>query len=356
MTRYLLFTLVFLTTLQGLPTPAASDTSGQPPRELVLLNWSEYIDPEVVSSFEAEHSVKVRELYFEDDEDRDYTLVQNDGTGADLVLVDGTTLGLYVSRGWLAPLGEGSTMPNLRHLRDSIRDAQPHAREYGVPYFSGSYGIVYRSDLVPEPLTAWKQLLEPAEALRGKLAMMDDSRDLLTPALKLLGHSVNATEPAALAEAARKLRRQRPFVKTYTALPLGDDSALVQGKIWAATSYSGDALTMREHNENIEYVIPEEGTSLWIDYWAISARARSPDLARAFLDYINRPEIAARNAEYLYYPTPNAAAEAHLPAEYLEDPLIYPGADVLAKSEYYSVLSPRATRRYMSISAEITGD
>ena len=112
--------------------------------QLVFLNWSEYIDPELLAEFEAETGVMVKEVYFENDEDRDSVMVRTEGEGYDLAIVDGTTLKLYQQRGWLAPL-EPEQIPNLRHIEPRWLTAHEGAEGYAVPYFWGTMGIGYRA-------------------------------------------------------------------------------------------------------------------------------------------------------------------------------------------------------------------
>ena len=332
---------------------AAAAGAAESERELVILNWSDYLDPELVAEFEAQHSARVREVYFENDEARDKLMVQTDGKGYDLVMVDGTTLSSYVSRGWLAPINR-ELAPNLSHIDLRWQNAHQDAAEYGVPYFWGTIGIAYRADKVTNPITTWRQFFQPEESLQGRIAVIRDSRDLVGTALITLGHSPNTSDRAAIAEAETLLMGQKPYVKTYDYISLSEESSLVTGDVWAAMIYSGDALLLQEYSEEIVYVAPEEGTTLWVDYLALSDNSPNKDLAMAFLNFINEPENAARLAEYVYYPTPNKAAEKLLPEEHLEDETIYPSHDVLAKSEFYAILAPRAMRAYASVISNVT--
>jgi spermidine/putrescine transport system substrate-binding protein len=322
-------------------------------KELVLLNWSEYLDPELVQKFEQQYGVKVREVYYESDEERDKMMIDSDGKGYDLVLLSGLAIKSYVSRGWLASLDEAD-MPNTRHIDARWRTAHAYAESHAVPYFWGTLGIAYRSDLVSQPLTSWKQFFQPAEELRGKIAVIDDTRDLVGMTLRSLGHSLNTSDQDALAAAEILLQEQRPYVGSYDYITtLDENSELVTGEIWATMAYNGDALMVQEHNENIQYVVPTEGSALWVDYWAVLESASNKDLAQAFINFINEPRNAAQLAEYLWYPSPNKAAEEFLPAEFLEDELIYPDEATLARSEFYAELPPRVLRSYAGVQTRV---
>jgi len=317
-------------------------STGMP--ELVLFTWSGYLDPGLVASFERQHGVRVKQVYFATDDIRDDYLIKTDGAGFDLVLVAGYKVDLYRRYGWLAKLPENK-LTNLRHLDPRWRNAFPSTRGYAVPYAWGSIGIAYRKDLVTRPPSSWMDLFRPAADLQGKLFMIEDVRDTIGLALKALGHSVNETDSRALQAAEQLLLAQKPFVKTWHYLSLTADSALVSGDLAMGMLYNGDALTLQEYDERIDFIIPQEGTALWVDYLAVLKGSRQQQLAWSFIDFLNEPENAARLAEYIYYATPNRAAEKLLPREFLENPVIYPPRRILDKSEFYEQLPPRASKQ-----------
>jgi spermidine/putrescine transport system substrate-binding protein len=315
-----------------------------PPRTLVLLNWSEYLDPELVEKFETSFNAKVSEVYYGSDDQRDEMMLETDGAGYDLVLVNGISLDSYRKRGWLAPL-DRAKIQNIAYLDPHWLNAFPASGGYAVPYFWGTMGIAYRKDLVERPPVSWMDLLKPAEYLRNRISMMEASRDLFAPALKALGYSVNTANPHEIAAAGNLLLAQKPYVRTYSYLSLTDESALVSGDVIAAVLYSGDALMVQQHNANIEYVLPMEGSNIWVDYLTVMESSKNKDLAWAFINFLNEPENAARLAQFVYYATPNQAAEKLLPAEFLANPVIYPGKGALDKSEFYTPLPPRALKQ-----------
>ena len=314
------------------------------PRELVLLNWSEYLDPDLVEKFETRFNAKLREVYFESDDLRDEMMLETDGRGYDLALVNGISVDLYRKRGWLSPVSE-TQIPNLKHIDGRWLEAFPSLDGYTVPYFWGTMGIAYRKDLVQAPLTSWMDILQPAESLRGKIGMVESSRDALGMALKALGYSANSTDSGQIKAAEQLLLAQKPYVKTYTYIALNEESALVSGDIVATMIYSGDALMVQEHHQEIDYVVPAEGGNIWVDYLVVLENSKNKQLAHTFLNFLNEPENAAQLAEFVYYATPNKGAEKLLPAEFLEDPVIYPSEAVLSKSEFYKPLPPRDMKK-----------
>lgn len=331
----------------SLPSPA------DPRPELVFFTWADYVDPAVIADFEHESGARVRQVFFESDDDRNDKLLATEGRGYDVVTVDQGSLGLLVRRGWLEPLDE-APVPNRGHLDPKWVDAVPDGRRYGVPYFWGTLGIGYREDLVPDPPRSWAELFRPTKALHGQVLMIQDARELVGMALKSLGYSANSAEPSELAAAEKLLRSQRPYVQSYSYVNLTEKSALVTGAAAVAMVYNGDALKLQELDPRIRYVIPAEGGSLWGDYLTVARSSTNKALAHRFLDFLHRPEIAARNAAFVHYATPNRAAAALMPPEYREDPVIHPDAAVLARYEHLGAFPPRAAKARNDIYARLT--
>lgn len=320
--------------------------------KLRVLNWSEYMDPALIQAFEQEYQVNVVEVNFNSDEERTELLLQNNGEGYDLILSSGIELENYVRRGWIEKL-EPEKLDFLDDLYAQWRTAFPQTQDYAVPYFWGTVGILYRKDLIKVPITSWKQLYEPNSQLVGKIGMMEDSRDLVGMALKSLGYSANSEDWQQLNQAELLLHAQKPSVRSYEYPTLDKDAPIVQGDVWAAMMYSGDALMVKEFNENLKFVLPDEGGSIWVDYWTIAAKSQHSDLAYQFLNYINQPTHAAQLAEYVYYPSPNKSAEAYLSDDFLNDSTIYPTEQSLSKSEFFYALPDRAQRRRNNITINL---
>ena len=161
--------------------------------------------------------------------------------------------------------------------------------------------------------------------------MIDDAREVLGSAALALGHSMSTDDPAVWDAAARLARDQRPFVHSNGIPDLDASSGLITGEVWAAQIYNGDALALHALNEHVRYVHPQEGPH--------------PELAHAFLAFIGQPRRAAGNAESVYFATCSQAAQTLLPSAILEDPVIYPPAEVMQRLEPYGRLGPRTLRQ-----------
>jgi len=311
---------------------------------LVFLNWADYMDPELLQEFQRQTGIEVKEVYYASDEARDELLASNQGAGYDLLLVSGFMLKSYVDQGWLSPLPQ--PLPaSIKTIDPRWLDVFPVAQSYAVPYFWGTLGIAYRSDLVATPMTSWQHFFEPDKSLVGKLTLMDSGREVVGMALKSLGYSANSTNAQALNEALALMHEQGPSVGSYSYVDLDETSSLLSGETLAAMMYSGDALMLQEHNDNIEYVLPSEGGNIWVDYLTVSSKSTNQDAAWQFVEFLNQPKIAARLAEYVYCAPPNLAAHEYLSEEFLEDATIFPSSQALASSEFFSPMPARLVRK-----------
>ena len=345
MAAWLLSMLLIVTGVQ--PVKAAESSP-----ELIILNWAEYIDPAIITAFEAKHGSKVKQIFFESDDARDQILLQTKGKGFDLIMGNGAVINSYRKNGWLQPVPV-SKIPNLKYIEKRWVNAFEASKDYGVPYLWGTLGIAYRKDLVSKPITSWKQIFSPEKDLQGKILMVKSSRDLIGMALKSLGYSCNSENADELRQAEALLLAQRPYVARYGYIALDENSSLVTGEIVAATVYGGDALNVGEYNENITYVLPEEGGNIWVDYLLLSAYSKQPALAAKFLDFINQPKIAAQNSEELFLASPNSAAIKIIASEIKNNPVIYPGNELLSRSEFYKELPPLSVRNRANIFARV---
>ena len=321
-------------------------------KELVFLNWADYMDPEIILEFKQRTGITVKQSYFDSDTARDELLLETEAQDFDIALMNAASMKILANRGWLEPLDEQS-MPNLKHIDPYWRSEPQDNKFFGTPYFWGTIGIVYRKDLVPFAVSSWMELLQPTSALHGKISMTGDSSDLIGIALKALDYSLNSTNEQELKEAEALLKGQAPAVKTYRYLSLNDDSALLTGQIVMSMMYNGDALMLKKHNENITFVLPKEGSNIWTDFLSVLSASSKKAEAKQFINFLNEPEIAARQAMYVHYATPNLAAQKLLPQDFKDNPITYPSKESLINSETYLHLPARAQKNRAAIFSRI---
>lgn len=313
---------------------------------LKIFNWEDYLSEEVVAEFEKRYQVKIDVYYYEHDEERDEIMATRNGAGYDLLLVGGQSIPGYARLGWLAPVTE-KEVPNLVHLDAWWQTYTPDATDYAVPYGWGTYGIAYRSDLVEKPVTSYRQLFQPAASLKGKVLMSPQALELVPAALKAAGHSLNSIDSQALGAAEVLLKSQQPYVFGYRSLKLTEQSSLVTGAVHAAMAYNGDASSLKEFDPNIVYTDADEGQILWFDYWVVLNSSRQKALAYQFLNYLQTPEVNAKNVLSIYTATFNRPAIALLPEEIKQDTAVFPV--IKSNAEYFIEPAPRSVRKIFSI-------
>lgn len=324
--------------------------------KLIILNWSEYLDPQLVQKFEQQFGAEVSEIYYESDEHRTQILIDNQAQGFDVILSSGINLEPYSSRGWIAPLNL-SLIPNRKHINPRWLTAFPVAENYAIPYFWGTTGILYRRDLLDKPIDSWKDFFAPEDRLRGKIGMVSDGNEAISLALKALGYSINEGGNQALSAVEKLLAAQQPFVRSYQYMGVEGDSEILSGDLWMTLAYSGDALMVMEHDKqgHLAFVIPKEGTNLWVDYFTVGAHSHNPPLAHAFINFMNDPQNAAQAALYTYSATPNESAKQYVTHDYLDNPIIFPSQQIIEKSELFQPIPPQQLRRRNLISSKWIG-
>lgn len=317
----------------GPATPRASDdpdaTLGAVEPELHIYTWSDYLAPEVVRDFGERFHVRVSVDTYESNEEMVAKLAVGGG-GYDVIVPSSYLLPVLTGMGALQVLkrryltGLGNVAPTFR---DTPND--PGGR-YAVPFAWGTTGIAYRSDLVAAPPTSWGVFEDPA--LSGRMTMMDEAREVLGAFLRYRGHSLNSSVPAELAAARADALVAKPLLKAYLSAPV--KAQLVAGDVWVAQLWNGDTYQARAEQARsgagtIAFALPTEGSQLWLDTLAIPATAAHPRAAHEFLDYCLRPEVAAANAAFNRYGSPNEAAQ-----RLITEPIPYPSAAELARLEY----------------------
>lgn len=319
---------------------------------LVILNWPNYIDDSLIAEFEKQHRAQVKIVSFETGDTRSEMLLATQGRGFDIVVASANAAVSYVNSQWIEKL-QKEKIDNLKHVDTSWLAAHPEAKDYAVPYLWGTVGIAYRADLVKKKVNSWLDLLKPEPYLSQKILMVRELEDVIGIGLKANQKSVNVDDTKALQIAEQMLLSQRPFVKDYTYVTLDENSSLVKGEIWLSMLYNGDALTLKELEPKIEYVVPKEGTLLWVDSLMIMKESKNKDLAYAFINFFSDPRNAAKNAASLNFATTNKSAMAFIPPEQLANPIIYPSEDLRKKSEVLAPLEARRAKRWNSIFAKL---
>lgn len=361
----LLIALLATACASGAATPEAE--SEEPPAEeappeeagekvLNFYNWSEYIEPEIFALFEEETGIKVVEDTFGSNEDL-LAKLQGGATGYDVIVPSDYMVATMVELGMLAEI-DHSKLENFANLDPSFTDP-PYdpGLAHCVPYFWGTTGIGFNWNDWEEAPSSWEYLFNPENAteFEGRISLLDDMREVLGAALISLGYSPNSTNEAELQEAKEVVLAIKPYVAAFDSDTYEDN--LVTGDVALVLGWSGDVFTAQVEDENIDYVIPEEGAVKWTDNLCITADAAADpqrlEMAYQWIDFLNRPEIAGMNTNFVWYASPNAAAEEFIDPEILGYEAVYPPEEVFTKLQFLENVG-EATELYSRIWTEIS--
>ncbi|MBB2204956.1 polyamine ABC transporter substrate-binding protein [Gluconacetobacter takamatsuzukensis] len=308
--------MVFVLALSALVPGAARANA------LNVLVWEWGISPDVVRAWTAMTGVEINQIVFDNGDRRDL-LIANPNAPIDLAVIDSAHVQAFGDRGLLL---DQSGLPLPETSRAEARWRGMCGR-YGVPYSWGNTGIVYRADRLAEAPQSWGDLLKPAPALVGHIAMTDDQEELLAAALNFMGRPMNSGDPGDLRRAFELLRAQVPAVLTYGLPTTAQQKRGVGGQILIGLGGTGDEKTLNmagAGKENWRFVTPREGAMVWVDCLVVPKRTRNPGLAERFVAFLAQPDNGATNAVFLRQPPPNPHAAALLPATMRDDPQIYP--------------------------------
>lgn len=300
--------------------------------ELNILNWGEYIDPELIALFEAETGVKVNYTEMTSNEEMLIKLRSADNP-YDMCFPSDYTIEKLLQEDLLQSL-DMSKIPNAKNIQDrmyEVTNTFDPGNAYSLPYMWGTVGILYNTTMVDEEVDSWDILWD--EKYAGQIWQYDSVRDAFAVSLLRLGYDINSTDPEQIEAAKAELIKQIPLLKG-----LGTDnirSSLINGKAALAVIYSGDAIMCMEDNEDLAYAVPKEGSNVWFDNVVVLKTAKNVEAAHAFINFLNDGNLAARNTEYIGYSTPNQAAMDRLDAYYTESETFNPSDETLSRCRVY---------------------
>ncbi len=294
---------------------ASSSAASDGQRVLNVCSWGEYIDETLIDEFEAQTGIQVNYQEAPSNEEL-YSRLQTGGANFDVVVPSDYMISQLIEEDMLQPL-DYSKIPNFEKIADRFKNL-PYDPEnlYTVPYTWGTLGIIYNTTMVDEPITSWSALFDDTAA--GNTLLIDNSRDAFGIALMYLGYSVNTTDEAQIREA-------------YELLANAWDRGVYQGKVMdeifqimeggnaaVATYYAGDYLSMLENNEDLAYVIPEEGSNWFVDAMCILKDAQNADEAHEWINFMASTDANLRNMDFIWYASPNEEALEMYPEWYEE--------------------------------------
>ena len=302
-------------------------------KELSLYIWTEYMDEDLISEFEEEFGCKVLINYYESNEEM-LAKLQAGGTSqydiavpSDYIMVNLKELNL------IQPIDK-SIVTNINNLSNNfINPPFDGNNTFSAAYQWGTVGFIYNKEKLGDFDNSWSALFENEKGL--SYLLFDSEREQIGIALAYLGYNINTLEKSELQEAANLLieAKNKSECLGFEA-NVGPRDKVVAGTIDMGLSYNGDAMGIIAENPNIGFVNPKEGTVIWVDSMVIPKKAPNPILANKFIEFMLRPEIAARLSNYNQYATPNKAALPNITPEDLANPAIYPDEETQKKLQY----------------------
>jgi spermidine/putrescine-binding protein len=326
--KKIIYVLLTILTFLGIVACGGSKKGDQKEKQLNLYIWSAYVSDETLAKFEKETGIRVRYDTYDSNEAL-IAKIQSGVADYDVIVPSDYTVQILLKDNRLEKI-DLNRLPNFKNIGKRFQNLQYDPNNgHSIPFLWGTTGIGYNKTKVTGPVDSWSILWNPK--YKDRILMLDDERETFGAALKLKGHSINTTNVKELEEAKNFLMQQKPLVKTYSSSNF--DEILLSGDVWLAHGWSGQLAKAADQNKDLAYIVPKEGSTLWIDNLAIPASSKHKEEAYVFLNFFLDPAIAAEVTNYSGYPSPNEAAKPFIKPHILNDPARYPSEEVLAKCE-----------------------
>ncbi len=323
-----------------------------------VYNWGEYISTgadegtlDVNGEFEKLTGIKVNYTNFATNEEL-YAKLKGGGAAYDVIIPSDYMISKMIDEEMIQPL-DFKNIPNFEYIMDNFRnqDYDPE-NAYSVPYTWGTVGIIYDTtmvDIPPEEID-WDLLWN--EDYADQILMFDNPRDAFAIAEIMEGFSLNTEDFDELEQAAMKLRRQKNIVQGYVMDEVFDKMGA--GDALIAPYYAGDALTIMDDNEDLDFVVPKSGTNLFIDAMCIPTTARQKEAAEMYINFMCEPDIAYSNIDFICYSTPHKAAYEMLDEEVQNSHVSYPDQEFIsANTSVFVNLSNEANQKMQDLWTEM---
>jgi spermidine/putrescine transport system substrate-binding protein len=312
----------------------------QEEKKLNFYNWDTYIGENTLADFNSATGIEVKMDLFADNDEL-FAKLKGGNPGYDIIVPTNDMLERMIKAEMVIPL-DHSKIPNMSNIDEPFRDAAfDPGRKFSMPYMWGTMGIGYRKSAVKEPIDSWKVLFDSDE-YAGAISLLGDQSTVLGAALKYLGFSYNSTNADELKKVEELLIKQKKNIKVFA-----DDNGqdlLASGEVKICQEWNGDIKQVMTEDDDLNYVVPTEGSLLWQDTLAIPKGAPHPENAHAFINYLLGAEEGKHIAETILFATANKAARDLMADDYKNNPVIFPTAEVIAKCEPGLYLGEEATK------------
>ena len=328
--------LATATLAQAMPwlaAPKRAYAAGELGDRLSVATWPNYYDPANYDKFTAETGVKIEVAVFASNEEM-IAKMQAGATGWDVVVPTNYTISDYVKLGLIEPLDLAKlpTFVESAHDQRFIHEGSVDGKVYAVPKDWGTTGLYVNTAKISEKITTWKEFWDLLiNKYSGRGTVHDYQLTTIGNALKYFGYSFNSLDPKELAQAEELLIKAKPHLFAITS----DYQGIVRsGDAWLGICWTGDAIQLRRDMKEVEYVIGREGGEIWTDFYVVTKDAPHREAAYAFVNYLLDPQVNAREVLAHGYPPTDERVKALLPTELVNDPVLYPAAELLTNLEF----------------------
>lgn len=298
-------------------------------KQLNFYNWDTYTGETTLADFNEATGIEVKMDLFADNAEL-FAKLKAGNPGYDLIVPTNNWAQRMIKANMLIPL-DRSKIPNFANYDKRFQDAEfDPGRKYTLAYMWGTVGVGYRKSKVNPAPDSWKLLIDD-DTYAGRISLLSSAEQVLGAGLKYLGYSYNSTNMDELNKVKDLLIARKKNIKQFGA-DNGQD-LLASGEVDLALEYNGDIAQVMADDDDLNYIVPKEGSNVWQDTLAIPAGAPHPENAHTFINFMLDAENGKKIAETIQYATPNAAARELMDAAYKENPAIFPPDDVLAKCE-----------------------
>ena len=336
-----------------LSIPLLVSCSNEPKENLVIYNWGEYMNEDIIKDFEKETGINVTYAEYDSNENM-YSKVKSNSGEYDIAIPSDYMIERMIKEDMLEKINF-ENIPNMKNIDKNLIDMSKNfdkENSYSIPYSFGTLGIVYNSKEVKESIDSFEAIFD--KEYSGQILMIDSVRDAFTCALKLQGNSLNETNDNNIKNALELLKKQKPLVQAYANDQIRDK--MISGEAKLGVYFSGDSSYMIKENSDLKYVVPKEGTNLWIDSIVILKGSKNKENAEKFINYLLDKEVAYKNYKEILIATPNVEAKELLDNDGLVDEILYPSKEVMNKCEVYKYLGQEVDEIYNTAWFDLRGE
>jgi len=336
--KKILLTLAILIAFAILACKDLQERKNDAARTVTVMIYSEYIDPALLKDFEEKTGYKVKLELYEAQEEMICKLQNDDARKYDVIIASDVVIQPMIKHGFITPLDTNKIPNRVNVAPHFLGQAYDPTNTYSLPYLWGTTGILFRGEKVHPDSVSYSMLFD-AKNTKGNFTLLNESRSMLSMVLQAIGLDANTTKQEELHKVADYVLevKKNPHFHGFSSSVSGRDSVLSK-KDWAAIVFNGEAQAAINKDPTLQFVIPKEGSFMWVDAMLLSSKASNVEGAYAFMNYILDAKVGAQLAKYINFATPNKASLEVIDDEYKNNRVINPNAQEIERMEFLTDL------------------